>query len=101
DERLRDPNGWLTLVGLHWLSPGENRFGADASNDIPLTGRDVPAHGGSLWLDDGVVRLQPHGEPEPRPEPLTSDIGGEPTVIELGSPHLYVIQRGQRGARGP
>src|SRR5215210_6223442 len=27
DERLRDPDGWLTLVGLHWLSQGENRFG--------------------------------------------------------------------------
>jgi uncharacterized protein len=96
DERLRDPNGWLTLVGLHWLSPGENTFGADASNDIQLTGRDVPAHAGSLWLSDGEVRLQPHGERVPRPEPLVSDLAGEPTVIEIGNLHMYVIQRGQR-----
>ena len=96
DERLRDPNGWLTLVGLYWLQPGENRFGADASNDIPLTGRDVPAHAGSLWLDGGEVRLQAHGEVGPRPEPLASDVSGEPTVIEAGSLHMYVIQRGQR-----
>jgi uncharacterized protein len=96
DERLRDPNGWLTLVGLHWLSLGENRFGADASNDIMLTGRDVPAHAGSLWLEDGAVRLQPDGEAQPRPEPLESDLGGEPTVIEIGSLHMYVIQRGKR-----
>jgi uncharacterized protein (DUF1684 family) len=96
DERLRDPNGWLTLVGLHWLSDGENRFGADASNDIVLAGRDVPAHAGSLWLADGEVRLQPHGEPEARPEPMESDVGGEPTVIEIGGLHMYVIQRGQR-----
>jgi uncharacterized protein (DUF1684 family) len=98
DERLRDPNGWLTLVGLHWLSPGENRFGADASNDVRLTGQDVPAHAGSLWLADGEVRLQSPGEPGPRTEPLASDLGGEPTVIEIGSLHMYVIQRGQRWA---
>ena len=96
DERLRDPNGWLTLVGLYWLKAGENRFGADASNDIPLIGRDVPAHAGSLWLEDGEVRLQAHGEAAPRPEPLASDVSGEPTVIEAGSLHMYVIQRGQR-----
>ena len=96
DERLRDPNGWLTLVGLHWLVPGENRFGADASNAIVLSGEDVPAHAGSLWLEEGEVRLQAHGETQPRPEPLASDIGGEPTVIEIGSLHMYVIQRGQR-----
>jgi uncharacterized protein (DUF1684 family) len=98
DERLRDPDGWLTLVALHWLSPGDNRFGADASNDIALSGQDVPAHAGSLWLDDGQVRLQSHGEAEPRPEPMESDLGGEPTVIQIGSLHMYVIQRGQRWA---
>jgi uncharacterized protein len=96
DERLRDPNGWLTLVGLYWLQPGENPFGADASNAILLSGRDVPAHAGSLWLEDGAVRLQSQGDPAPRPEPLASDLGGEPTVIEIGSLHMYIIQRGQR-----
>jgi uncharacterized protein (DUF1684 family) len=98
DERLRDPNGWLTLVGLHWLSPGENRFGADASNAIVLTGVDVPAHAGSLWLEDGEVRLHAAGEAAPRPEPLRSDASGEPTVIQIGSLHMYVIQRGERWA---
>jgi len=28
-ERLKDENGWLTLVGLHWLKEGENSFGSD------------------------------------------------------------------------
>jgi hypothetical protein len=96
DDRLRDPNGWLTLVGLHWLAPGENRFGADASNAIVLSGHDVPAHAGSLWLRDGAVRLQAHGDLEPRSQPLTSDVSGEPTVIEIGSLHMYVIERGER-----
>jgi uncharacterized protein (DUF1684 family) len=98
DERLRDPDGWLTLVGLHWLAPGENRFGADASNDIVLNSEDVPAHAGALWLESGEVRMQPAGEDAPRPEPLELDTSGEPTVIEIGSLHMYVIQRGQRWA---
>jgi uncharacterized protein (DUF1684 family) len=96
DERLRDPNGWLTLVGLHWLLPGENTFGADASNAIVLAGRDVPAHAGSLWLEDEEVRLQVAGEEAPRPEPLAPDTTGEPTVFEIGSLHMYVILRGDR-----
>ena len=25
-ERLRVPDGWLALSGLHWLTPGENRL---------------------------------------------------------------------------
>ena len=88
DARLRDPDGWLTLVGLHWLVPGENRFGADAGNEIVLRGDDVPAHAGTLVLEDGVVRL---GE-----DVLADDLSGEPTVIDLGSLRMYVIRRGER-----
>jgi hypothetical protein len=33
-ERLVQPDGWLTLVGLEWLKDGENRVGSAADNDI-------------------------------------------------------------------
>jgi uncharacterized protein len=95
DERLRDPNGWLTLVGLHWLQPGENTFGADPSNDIVLSGNGVPARAGALQLTDEDVRLR-YADEELREEPLVSDRVGEPSVIQLGSLHMYVIQRGDR-----
>jgi len=88
DARLRDPDGWLTLVGLHWLEPGENRFGADAANEIVLRGDGVPAVAGSLVVEDAVVRL---GE-----DVLADDLSGEPTVIDLGSLRMYVIRRGER-----
>ena len=88
DARLRDPDGWLTLVGLHWLEQGENRFGADASNEIVLRGDGVPAHAGTLVLEDGVVRL---GD-----EALADDLSGEPTVIDLGTLRMHVIRRGER-----
>ena len=95
DERLRDPDGWLTLVGLYWLHPGENTFGADGSNDIALRGRDVPPHAGSLWLTDGQVQLQRAGQ-DLDPEPLANDVSGEPTAIDLGSLRMIVIERGGR-----
>ena len=39
DERLRSENGWLTLIGLHWLEAGANTIGSAADNAIVL---DVP-----------------------------------------------------------
>jgi uncharacterized protein (DUF1684 family) len=102
DERLRDPDGWLTLVGLHWLAPGENRFGADPDNHVVLHGDGVPQHAGSLWAEDGVVRLVAGspavgagGEAVAEAQ-LADDLDGEPTVIDLGSLRMYVIRRGER-----
>jgi uncharacterized protein (DUF1684 family) len=88
DERLRDPDGWLTLVGLYWLAAGENRFGSDPSNDIVLLGDEVPANAGSLWLADGEVRLNG--------EELRDDMTGEPTMLDLGTLRMHVIRRGNR-----
>lgn len=96
DERLRDPDGWLTLVGLHWLTPGDNRFGTDASNEIVLGGRDVPAHAGAIRLEgDRAWLLRPDGS-RALHAPLADDTGGEPTVIDVGSLRMYLIRRGER-----
>jgi uncharacterized protein (DUF1684 family) len=102
DERLRDPDSWLTLVGLHWLAPGQNRFGADPGNEVVLHGDDVPARAGSLWVADDGVRLvadspavSAGGESVSQVE-LADDLSGEPTVIDLGSLRMYVIRRGER-----
>ncbi|MGH2455388.1 MAG: DUF1684 domain-containing protein [Candidatus Limnocylindria bacterium] len=93
DRRLRDPDGWLTLVGLHWLAAGDNRFGADASNEVVLAGDGVPALAGRLRVEDGVARLLEPGQP---PRELAPDTSGEPTMIDVGSLRMYVIQRGGR-----
>jgi uncharacterized protein (DUF1684 family) len=88
DERLRSPDGWLTLVGLHWLAAGESRFGSDPGNEIVLHGEGVPPHAGSLSLADGAVRLDG--------EELQDDVSGEPTVIDLGTLRMHVIRRRER-----
>lgn len=93
ERRLREPDGWLTLVGLHWLVPGENRFGADAGNDIVLRGSDVPPHAGILVREGDAVRLRRDGRPD---TPLRPDLSGEPTGLEIGSLRMHVIQRGDR-----
>ncbi|HEV7491044.1 MAG TPA: DUF1684 domain-containing protein, partial [Rhodanobacteraceae bacterium] len=50
-ERLKAPNGWLTLIGLHWLKEGRNTVGSDKSSDIVLaTG---PANLGVVTLANG------------------------------------------------
>ncbi len=36
EAELRAADGWLALVGLAWLQPGENAFGSDPSNHIVL-----------------------------------------------------------------
>jgi uncharacterized protein (DUF1684 family) len=106
DARLRDPDGWLTLIGLHWLSPGENRFGADLDNEVVLQGDDVPPVAGSLWVEDDAVRLvtdspavSAGGESVLEAASgvsLADDLSGKPTVLDLGSLRMYVIRRGDR-----
>src|SRR3982751_470734 len=50
-ERLKAPNGWLSLIGLHWLKDGKNTIGSAKGNDVVLaTG---PAKLGTVTLKDG------------------------------------------------
>lgn len=103
DARLRSPDGWLTLVGLHWLAPGENHVGAHPAKQVVLHGHQIPPRVGSLWVEDGVVRLVPHegvevlhaGKPVGEMV-LEDDRGGQPTVLELGTLRFYLIRRGDR-----
>lgn len=54
---LSRANGWLSLVGLHWLKEGENTVGSAADNDIQLV-YNAPAHIGTYTLKDGQVSCQ-------------------------------------------
>src|SRR5207244_3139136 len=50
DERLRAPDGWLSLVALSWLKPGANRFGSAGDNEVILP-EPAPAHAGTLVVE--------------------------------------------------
>lgn len=52
---LKSANGWVNLAGLYWLSPGENKFGAAADNEIVFNDPRFPAHLGTFVLTDKEV----------------------------------------------
>jgi uncharacterized protein (DUF1684 family) len=103
-ESLKREDGWLTLVGLYWLKPGENRFGSDAGNPVILPKGKSPAVAGTLVREGDVVtlRVEPgvtltaDGKPVTASLALSTDAKGKPTVLELGSLSFYAIQRGDR-----
>jgi len=103
-ERLVQPDGWLTLVGLEWLKDGENRVGSAKDNDIQLTAG--PAHWGSVFLQNDSLRfvssdidnVSINGESLQQAE-LVADNKGAPTLVAGGSLSFYVIFRGSYALR--
>jgi len=104
ESRLVSENGWLTLVALHWLTPGENVVGSDPAAVISLEVPGVPARACAFdLLPDGSVRLRAepgapvavNGAP-PADVPLVSDRAGRPDVVTVGRVRLTVIERGGR-----
>lgn len=51
-------NGWFTVAGLHFLNPGENKFGSDPLNDIVLEFADVPKQAGVITMDGNTVTIK-------------------------------------------
>ncbi|HEX4403545.1 MAG TPA: DUF1684 domain-containing protein [Polyangia bacterium] len=106
DERLRAPDGWLSLVGLHWLALGPNRFGGAPDDDVPLPS-PVPAHAGTFVVEGreahfGVRVDVPERTPvavngdAARSGPVHTDATPTPDVFSLGTLSWQVIERGAR-----
>lgn len=101
-QQLSAPDGWLTLVGLEWLQPGKNTFGAAADNRIRLNA-PVADHLGVLELkSDGVYLSAPAAsllanDAPARAIKVDTD-GPKPTVLKAGTLTLLVIHRGDRFA---
>lgn len=103
-ERLRKPDGWLSLVGMHWVDPGRHRIGSAGDNDIVLnTG---PAQLGEIENDgttltfraDPAAGVSVDGQPAPAERALASDQSGAPTVVAFnaGEASFIVIERAGR-----
>lgn len=102
-ERLKSPSGWLTLVGLHWLKPGDNVFGSDPECAVPLPAGKAPKRAGVLVLDGKSVRLKPDPDAgllmnsHPAVERmLVDDTGEKADIVRLDDLSFFVIKRGDR-----
>jgi uncharacterized protein (DUF1684 family) len=51
-------DGWFTVAGLHFLNPGENKFGSDPLNDIVLEYPDVPKQAGVITMNGNNVTIK-------------------------------------------
>lgn len=93
DKSLRSEDGWLTLVGLFWLKPGDNTIGSDATNDFPLPKGSAPGRAGTIRLrGDQVTFIDPHGASQV----LDYKKDGKPDVAHTGSVSFFVIKRGDK-----
>jgi uncharacterized protein (DUF1684 family) len=111
DELLR-PDGWTSLIGLHWITPGPHFVGSAAGSGIRLAlgppelgmldlGKDgalhfTPADGAALTLDDAPLGaasvLRSDADPA-GPSRIGFDAGkGMATVIKRGERHALRVK---------
>jgi uncharacterized protein (DUF1684 family) len=102
--RLSKPDGWLSLVGLHWVEPGTHRLGMADSNDVQL--RTGPATLGVLAIVDGKATFTPDpnagvtidGKPATGEAALKTDATTDPkgpTIVAFnkGTANFQIIER--------
>ncbi|HZF98910.1 MAG TPA: DUF1684 domain-containing protein [Pseudoxanthomonas sp.] len=105
-ESLLQPDGWTSLVGLHWLEFESHYIGSGAGSGIRLA--VGPARMGLVQQDATRVWFTPergagltfNGGPLKGRVALKSDAGGAPSVIgfDEGRGQMTLIQRGDRRA---
>ena len=103
NDRLNQPDGWLTLSGLFWLKAGKNTFGASPENDLVFPGIDILPQLGTLILIGDSVSIQVVEGVQITIQDsvitvtgLSMDTSGEPDLMQWGSLTWYIIERGER-----
>lgn len=111
-DKLLAPDGWTSLIGLHWIDPGSHYLGSDPGNGIRLS--MGPPHLGMLdihadktlgdsirFVADKTAALTLDGKPLVGATTLKSDVDeGGPSRIGFddGKGEATVIRRGDRYA---
>jgi hypothetical protein len=103
ETRLAAEDGWLSLVGLDWLQPGENTLGTAPGSTVLLPAGTAPAQAGTFTVEGGMVRVRllagsgilVNGQAV-ETATLKTDADGKPDVLRAGRITFYVIRRGDR-----
>jgi len=101
---LTKEDGWLTLVGLFWLSKGDNSIGSDPGNAILLPKGKAPGVAGSISQPKGQVLLRARpgadftvdGRPVTSTYLLDDTADNGPTILKLGSLLINIVKRGDK-----
>jgi uncharacterized protein (DUF1684 family) len=106
EAELTQPDGWTSLIGLHWLDAGPQRVGSADGNEVrlrigPATLGTVEERGGATYftptsgadvtLDGAPLRGEVRLEPEGR-------VGGTKLTYDDGKGRITVIERSGRRA---
>jgi uncharacterized protein (DUF1684 family) len=101
EQTLKADDGWLTLVGLQWLRPGETTLGSDPSSDVLLPPGAAATVGVLTLGSDGQARFKSESG-------VAVTVGGKPfaegalksdaDVLTVGTIRVLLIKRGTRYA---
>ncbi len=104
EAKLKADDGWLTVVGLHWLHEGVNTVGSDPNADAPLPA-SLPARIGTITLTQGKVHFKPIAGVQLKDTglrlkemDLKTDITPDYDRLALGRVKFFVIERENRFA---
>ncbi|WP_199268711.1 DUF1684 domain-containing protein [Cognatiluteimonas profundi] len=94
---LLKPDGWTSLVGLHWLDPGAHYIGSAADNGIRLA--MGPSHLGMVTVDAKGVRFVPDQSAALTldDKPLTGEVTLR-TDVETGGASVIGFDEGKGAA---
>lgn len=102
---LTKPDGWLSLIGLHFLKPGPNTVGSDKGNDVVLV--QGPGRFGVVTVGvESKVRFEIASGLEAK---IAGQVVGsgdlllgagavKPTLVSCGTVSFFVIERGGKMA---
>ena len=99
-EKLKEPFGWLSLVGLHWLEDGSQSFGSDKTNDIVINSSNAPSEIGTIYNYTTTLGANFKSNANvmlngslARQTTINSDENGNPDIFSSNSIQFYLINR--------
>jgi uncharacterized protein (DUF1684 family) len=106
---LQKPDGWLSLIGLEWLEPGDTSIGSAQDNKVHLP-NTAPAHVAVLKLETDAVTLLPPSEGFPSGLQIDGSPAKQRAIradqdkdkfnshVTIGTLNFYVIKRADKFA---